>query len=84
MDAAANYDYVESCMFLFTFLISSFSVHFLLQRHPCRVTALEIFLSTLSGALFISDIVSDILVLSQLQAAGPDASAALAFGIIFM
>jgi len=48
------------------------------------MTGAEIALSTVSAALFVSDIVSDILVLDQLGKAGPDASAALAFGIIFM
>mgnify|MGYP005994030357 FL=1 len=55
-----------------------------MQRHPCRVAAVEIALSLVSAVLFVTDIVSDILVLVQLGRAGSEASAALAFGIIFM
>lgn len=52
------------------------------QQKPCEYATIIVLTKLLSGFLFIWDIVSDILVLTQLSAAG--AVGPMALGIVFM
>ena len=57
----------------------------LVQQKPCELLAFNLIVSLASGALFLFDMVSDIIVLVELsQSHHPAAGAFLAFGIIFL